>query len=275
MDSQALSKPISPVVLLAKEPLSHCVIASSDAVHPSLIAYNDSARTAIPAGRRRVTVMSEVTITVRGEHEARVAPERATVRITVRAEGPERADVVDTAMRLAEPLRTGLGARKEAGAVREWSSRNFSVRAERPWHAEGKRLAPVYYASVDFTATFDEASELSVWVSDISSWEGVEIGWVNWHLTPETTTRIERDVAAAAVRVAVTRAHAYAGALGLEEVAPLEIADAGLISSGQPPAPTMKARGAMAFAADSAPAMEYEPEDIVISATVEARFAAR
>lgn len=100
---------------------------------------------------------------------------------------------------------------------------------------------------------------------------------MDWHLTPETRTRIERDVAADAVGVAVTRAEAYAGALGLGEVTPLEIADTGLISSGQPSpgAPMLKARGGVAFAADSAPAMEYEPEEIVISATVEARFLAR
>lgn len=219
--------------------------------------------------------MSEVTITVRGEHEERVAPERATVRVFVRAEGPERATTVDAAMRLAEPLRASLSARKEAGTVREWSSRNFSVRAERPWNADGKRLAPVYYASIDFTATFDEASELSIWISDISSWDGVEVGAVDWHLTAGTAARIEREVAAAAVGVAVSRAQAYAGALGLGEMTPIEIADAGLISSGQPPTPMMKARGAMAFSADSAPSMEYEPEEIVVSATVEARFAAR
>jgi len=219
--------------------------------------------------------MSDVTITVRGEHEARVAPERAAIRITVRAEGPERTAVVDSALRLAEPLRESIAAGEDAGAVLEWSSRNFSVRAERPWNNEGKRLAPVYYASVDFTATFIEASELSIWISDVSSWDGVEVGAVDWHLTAGTAARIEREVAAAAVGVAVSRAQAYAGALGLGEMTPIEIADAGLISSGQPPAPMMKARGAMAFSADSAPSMEYEPEEIVVSATVEARFAAR
>ncbi|WP_217183660.1 SIMPL domain-containing protein [Streptomyces sp. AC495_CC817] len=221
--------------------------------------------------------MSEVTVTVRGEHEARVAPERATIRVTVRAEGPERTAVVDSALRLAEPLRTSITDRKDADTVLEWTSKSLSVRAERPWNAEGKRLAPVYYASVDFTATFAEASELSVWVSDVSPWEGVEVGWVDWHLTPDTSARIEREVASAAVGVAVARARAYAEALGLTEVTPLEIADTGLISSGQPaPSPQMmKARGGVAFAADSAPAMEYEPEEIVISATVEARFLAR
>jgi uncharacterized protein YggE len=100
---------------------------------------------------------------------------------------------------------------------------------------------------------------------------------VNWHLTPATRTRIEREVAAQAVGVAVTRAETYARALGRNEVVPLEIADVGLISEGQPNpvAPMMKSRGVAFAAADSAPAMDYEPEDIFISATVEARFVAR
>lgn len=221
--------------------------------------------------------MSEVTVTVRGEHEARVAPERATIRVGVRADGPERTAVVENAMRLAEPVRSSITDRADAGSVVEWTSKRLSVRAERPWSNDGKRLAPVYYASIDFTATFAEASDLSIWVSDISPWDGVEVGWVDWHLTTATRAQVERDVAAAAVGVAVARAEAYAGALGLDEVTPLEIADVGLISSGQPSpgAPMLKARGGVAFAADTAPAMEYEPEEIVISATVEARFLAR
>lgn len=221
--------------------------------------------------------MSEVTVTVRGEHEARVSPERATISVSVRTEGPERAAVVDTVMRLAEPVRASITERSDAGTVVDWTSKRLSVRADRPWNAEGKRLAPIYSASIDLSATFTEAADLSVWVSDVSAWDGVELGWVDWHLTAETRTRVESEVAAAAVGVAVARATAYANALGLHEVTPKEIADVGLISSGQPnpaPAMMMKARGA-AFAGDSAPAMDYEPEEIVVSATVEARFLAR
>jgi uncharacterized protein YggE len=220
--------------------------------------------------------MSDVTITVRGQSEERIAPERATVRVSVRADGPDRAVVVEHALGLAEPLRAGLVERSDAGTIAEWTSQRLSVRAERPWSSDGKRLAPVYYAPVDFTATFTEASELSVWVSDISAWEGIEIGWVDWHLTPETRDRVEREVAASAVGVAVTRAEAYAGALGRSTVVPVEIADVGLISSGQqaPQVTAFKARGAAFAAADSSPSMEYEPDEIVVSATVEARFTA-
>ena len=52
--------------------------------------------------------MSEVTVTVRGEHEARIAPERATIRVSVRAEGAERAAVVDRVMRLTAVSYTHL-----------------------------------------------------------------------------------------------------------------------------------------------------------------------
>jgi len=75
--------------------------------------------------------MSEVTVTVRGEHEARVAPERATIRVSVRAEGPERSSVVDQVMSLTEPVRDSITARKDSGAVIDWTSTRLSVRAER------------------------------------------------------------------------------------------------------------------------------------------------
>lgn len=219
--------------------------------------------------------MSEVTVTVRGEHEAHVAPERATIQVSVRTEGPDRAAVVDRVMHLAEPVRTTITARADAGVVVDWSSTRLSVRAERPWNNEGKRLAPVYYASVELTATFGEASELSTWVSDISPWDGVEIGWVSWHLTPDTHSRVEREVAAQAVGVAVARARAYAGALGLDDVVPVEIADVGLIAPPQRVGAVEGRSAALLATPASDTSMEYEPGEIVIAATVEARFLAR
>lgn len=222
--------------------------------------------------------MSEVTVTVRGEHETRVAPERATIRVSVRAEGSERSPVVEHAMRLTEPVRDSITARKESGVIVDWTSTRLSVRAERTWNNGGKRLAPIYYASIDLTATFTEASELSLWVSDVSPWDGVEVGSVNWHLTPETNARLEREVASEAVGVAVARARAYATALGLHDVEPIEIADAGLIAptASAPPAGMAKFRGMVQEAGDMTGAsMAYEPDTIVITATVEARFVAR
>lgn len=219
--------------------------------------------------------MSDVIITVRGEKEIRVSPERATIRLSVRTDGPDRAAVIDAAMRLSEPVRSSITARDDDGTVVEWSSKRLSVRSERPWNNDGKRLAPVHHATIDFSATFAEASELSLWVTEVSAWDGVEVGSVDWHLTAQTRAEVEREVATSAVGVAVTRAQAYASALGLTTVTPMEIADTGLISRADNERQNVSARGVAFMANAAAPAMEYEPDDIVVAATVEGRFSAR
>ncbi|MEJ1089927.1 SIMPL domain-containing protein [Microbacterium sp. Mu-80] len=218
--------------------------------------------------------MSEVIITVRGEHELRIAPERATLHLSVALDGPDRADVVERALAVAAPVREGITAREQQGSITEWTSQRLSVYADRPWNTEGKRLAPVYRASVEFTATFADISEMSVWVTELSVIEGVTVGHVDWHLTPETEREVEREVATQAVGVAVSRARAYAEALGLTNVAPLEIADRGLISEGSAPMPKAAAMRGSAMMMEAAPAMEFQGEEITVSATVEGRFSA-
>ena len=223
--------------------------------------------------------MSDVVITVRGEHEIRIAPERAIAHLTIRAEGPERGAVVERMAALTEPVRDDLVARKTAGTVPEWTSQRVSVWSERPWNNEGKRLAPVHYASVDFSITFTDFTVLSWWAGEVAEREGVQLGWIEWLLTPETRAQTEKDVATQAVGVAVARAEAYAGALGLANVSALEIADLGLLTrQDQSPAPAprmMMAKAVYAADAGGTPAVQLQPEDIVVSAAVEARFVAR
>ncbi len=223
--------------------------------------------------------MSEVTITVRGEHETRVLPEEAVAHLSVRAEGPERGAVVERIAALAAPLRDDLATRKDAGGLSDWSSQRVSVWANRPWNNEGKQLALVHYASVEITATFTDFAALSWWISDVAERDGVQVDNVTWRLTPATAKSMEADVAAQAVQVAVDRATAYASAIGLASLTPLEIADLGLLTDASPgPAPAPKMMRAVAMGAmDSggAPAVELQPEDIVVTAAVEARFSAR
>lgn len=153
-----------------------------------------------------VYTMSEVIITVRGESERRVAPERAVAHVT----------------------------------------------------------------ATDVLA-------LSDWLNELAAIEGLQVGTVEWQLTPETRARVEREVATDAVAVAVARARAYAGAIDRSAVEPLQIADLGLLggSSPEPPAPRMFARAAMAMdGARAAPAVDFRPDDILVTAAVEARFRA-
>jgi uncharacterized protein YggE len=225
--------------------------------------------------------MSDVVITVRGEHETRIAPERAVAHLTIRAEAPERGAVVERIAAFTEPVRDDLASRKIAGTVLEWTSQRVSVWSERPWNNEGKRLAPVHYATVDFSVTFTDFAVLSWWAGEVAEREGVQLGWIEWKLTPETRAATERDVATQAVGVAVSRAAAYAGALGLGNVTPLEIADVGLLTRPEHPEGAQAPRVLMAkaaFSADSVgggPAVQLQPDDIVVSSAVEARFLAR
>lgn len=217
--------------------------------------------------------MSEVTITVRGSHQTRIAPELGIAHISAVTEGPARGPVVEQLAAIAGPVRDDLTARKSAGTIVDWSSNRVTVWAERPWNNEGKQLAPVHHGRVEITATFDDTMALSDWLDGLASREGIQIGTVDWQLAPETRSRVERETATAAVAVAVARAEAYAAAIGRSEVTPREIADLGLLTEGgaAESAPVLR----MARAAVDSNAVEFTPDDIIVTASVEARFVVR
>jgi uncharacterized protein YggE len=221
--------------------------------------------------------MSDVIITVRGESQQLVAPERAIAHVTAAVDGPERGGVVERLAALAEPVRAELTARKAAGGIADWASQRVSVWADRPWNNEGRQLDLVHHASVELTATFTDVLALSDWLNKLAATDGLQVGAVEWELTPETRVRVEREVATTAVAVAVERATAYAQAIGRAEVTPVQIADLGLLGDGGPavPAPRMFAKASMMAAdAGAPPAVDFRPDDIVITAAVEARFTA-
>lgn len=221
--------------------------------------------------------MSDVTITVRGEHETKIFPERAVARLSVRAEGPERGGVVEQIASIATPVLEDLRTREDAGSVAEWTSEQVSIWASRPWAADGTQLALVQYASLNITATFADFAALSWWISELAEQAGVQVDGIEWELTPATRDTAEAEMAAGAVRVAVARATSYATAIGLASVTPIEIADLGLLTGGDA-APHREMRMMKAsFAADAGggASMEFHPQQIVVSAAVEARFVAR
>lgn len=222
--------------------------------------------------------MSEVIITVRGEHEDRIPAELGVARVSVRLDGPKREAVVADASALSQQVRDELQSLQSTGAVTQWSSDRVSVWSDRPWSQDGKRLALVHHASVGARAEFSDFAALSDWVTKVSEREGLTVESVTWELTPETAKATEREVAGGAVQVAVDRATAYASAIGLASVAPLEIADVGLLSKGAEESgqgsPKMM-RALMAADMGGGPSLEFEPQPIVVRAAVEARFAAR
>lgn len=226
------------------------------------------------------TIPAGTIITVQGAHSAWYPAERATVRATVHAFGPEREPVFARALAAAETLRSQLEPMvdEDAGPVTWWSSDRVSVWSERPWNNEGQQLPLVYHASQDLSAKFKDFDALSRWIEQAAVVEDVTISSLAWDLTDETRTTVTTDVRTKAVQDAVAKATVFAQAVGLTTVTALAIADPGLLgeqgASGGGYAPAPRMMKASFDALSSAPQLELKPETIEVSAVVDARFRA-
>ena len=124
---------------------------------------------------------------------------------------------------------------------------------------------------------FRDFTALSRWVGEhVANTEGFRISHVEWALTSKRRNDLAQKAQTRAVRDAATRAQQYADALGLGKVTPIAIADAGMLGASLHPdgghgAAYLRA-GVMA--SGGGPDVELLPEDIEVSAAVDARFAA-
>lgn len=223
--------------------------------------------------------MAETIITVQGEAETRIPAERARVSAGVHAWGPDREPVfaravaaADAISALTEPLATG-----ETGAVRSWSKERVRVWSERPWNNEGKQLDPVQHAALDVQAVFADFDALARWVEQVALIPDAQLSSIEWELTDETRRGAIAGVRSDAVADAVAKATTYAAAIGLTSVTAIAVADPGMLGDAGSPASGggMQYRMSAMKASDSmAPQLEFRPEPIVLSTSVDARFRA-
>ncbi len=218
--------------------------------------------------------MSDVVFTVRGTHRIARTPERGTVFLAVGFEGPAKESVwsstADTATRLVEEVRRLHDP--AAGPVTWWAQDQLQTSAHRPWNQEGKVLPLVHSARTVVRVKFSDLPRLGSFLGEVADWPGLSVEGIDWTLTEALKVQLTRDVRAAAVRDAQVRAQEYADALGLGTVRPVEVADAGMLAQG-----LHAAAGEMVMmsrADKSGAAMTFAPEDIEISAQVDARFVA-
>ena len=212
-------------------------------------------------------------ITVRGSFAAFERPERGTVHATIEYEGPAMEPVYERVARDLDAVKASIALLDggENGAVTWWSADQLRTWSNRPWNKDGKQLPLVHHASVRLEVKFRDFSALSRWVGEhLANTEGFRIAHVEWALTAKRRDALEKEVRTRAARDAVTRAQAYADALGLGQVRPVAIADAGMLDTrpqSGPPAAYLRA-AAVGGASD----VELEPEHIEVSAEVDARF---
>ncbi|WP_099042530.1 SIMPL domain-containing protein [Mycobacterium neglectum] len=212
-------------------------------------------------------------ITVRGAFSAFRPAERGTVHATVAYEGPEMEPVyARVATDLAE-LKSSIVALEEQYAVTWWSADQLRTWSNRPWNDEGKQLPLVHHASVSVEAKFRDFAALSRWVGEHdAAIEGFRTSRVEWALTAVQRDAMLIDVRTRAVSDAVSRAQQYADALGLGPVAPVAVADSGMLNASHESGPHAAMR--VMAAPGGGPVVELVPKHIEVSATVEARFVA-
>lgn len=212
---------------------------------------------------------------VRGSAWAEEPPERGVVRLSLSFEGPSAPPVYEQLVAALDRVRDSIGPLTgDDGAISEWSTQTVRTWADRPWHERGKRLPLVHHASVSAVVEFRDFGALSRWVGEhVEGTAGFTVSGVSWTLTEERRRAVERDVRARAVREAAGRAQEYADALDLGPVRPVAVADIGMLSDPGPvgAAPMM---AAVRDFTESAPELGFEPEDIRVTAAVDARFVA-
>jgi uncharacterized protein YggE len=163
----------------------------------------------------------------------------------------------------------------EHGPVTWWSAEQLRIWSTRPWNQDGEQLPLVHHASVGVAVKFRDFQALSRWVGEhVAGTDGFRLSSVEWALTVRRRDELAQQVRSRAVQDAVTRAQQYADALGLGKVIPVALADAGMLGANLHPTAGPGVALMRAASTGGAPDVELVPEDIEVSAEVDARFLA-
>jgi hypothetical protein len=214
-------------------------------------------------------------LTVRGTFSAFQPPERGTVRAQLGFEGPQMQPVYERVVRDLEAVKASVAELHDPanGPVTWWSTQHVRTWANRPWNQDGKQLPLVHHASVGVEVKFLDFAALSRWVGrHVERTAGFSLDGVTWALTEKHRQELARSVRARAVQDAAARAQEYADALGLGTVRPVAIADAGMLGEGLHPQGGPEAAYLRGGKAAGGGELELAPEDIEVSAAVDARF---
>lgn len=213
-------------------------------------------------------------ITVSGSARWYFPAEQVTLRADISFAGPERSAVVEDAAEAQRPLLADVVDLAEAGMLLRHSAGALRVTTRIPVDEHGRRRAPVHTARLQVTGVFIDFDELAGFVERWSETDGVELNVYGWDVLDEHRDYYTADVRRDAVAQAVAKAQAFADAVSRGPVVVTEFADPGLLHGGDQQPPTMARMAATAMDSAGPGELVVEPEDVVISAAVEARFVA-
>lgn len=211
-----------------------------------------------------MTLPDLVRVTVRGSARDHVAPDYATVHVTVtRESGDTDTAALNEADTAASAVRATL-MREHSAAVRRVVFPRARVQPVTDRNLRNPKVRHV--ATISGTVHVATAGVDSVVAAIVDS--GGSIGWVSWHL--EEDNAAWREVRKDAVRAARLAAEDFADALGLTLGPLTALNDPGV--GGAVAAP----RGGSPFPAAAGVAgpahINVDPEDIPVQASVEATY---
>ncbi|MEV6318895.1 SIMPL domain-containing protein [Streptomyces sp. NPDC051776] len=210
-------------------------------------------------------------VAVRGEARLEVDPEIARIGISVSARGTDRRSALDDLTRRNAAV---LDLVKSYGeAVEKLSTGAFVITPQLTHKGRGERIR-AHHGRVRVGATLSDFTALGELVTRLGDLELTSVDGPWWALRPDSPAH--RDARQQAVREAVQRAREYAGALGADLTALVELADEGAEGPGasMPPAPGgARTRGYAGGAGGDEPqALDLEPQRQTVYARVNARF---
>lgn len=216
-------------------------------------------------------------ISVQGTHEETVRPEIARLHARATVEAGDLQEVLRAATEVVQRLTAEFHRLRSDGALSDVVVRPISTSSWRPV-ARGKQQPPIYRASASLQADFTDFVALAELAARFGAVEGLELNWVEWRLTDATRLEFESVCLTRAVEQAKQRALVMARAAGESEVVFVQLADPGLLTdnairqeSFAAPAP-MGAMMRSAKLTDELAGIDLQPEDLIVSGSVQARF---
>lgn len=218
-----------------------------------------------------MTSTAAVEISVRGSHTVTLPPEQGTVHAALSAEGPSAEPVFAAVAATLGVVKDTLESRhhRKRGPITRYAIDQIRMSAHRPFTQDGTQLPLVHTAAVSITATFTDFVALADWAGLSAGVDGVSIAYIDWALTECNRLKVGRTTRQQAVRDAQRRAQDYADALDLGPVVVRSISDPGVAGPVQR---KIVMASAMAAPAGEPVGFALRPEDVEISAEVEATF---
>ncbi|KAJ5096580.1 hypothetical protein N7456_007301 [Penicillium angulare] len=235
--------------------------------------------------------MAPLSIQVTGKSTISRHPERAVLKVTVKAEGNEKESVSNQVTSTSNEIHRifkELSPKAEFGTatldapVTVFSSTGLSTWSRNIKDANGLDIGQAFHAQSSFQAKFRNLTKLTEVTGKLATYPLVDIHSIQWCLTDETRQSISSESRKLAMRNAIEKANDFAEVVG-RAVVPVEIDDGGQKSFQQPvqqmPRSMMQQMAgelemSSTSVADGNGAINMSPLDIRNTGTVQVRFAA-